>query len=83
MVSKNLLQDFFYIEKTKPRKSRVWYYQHAGEEKQEIVNEGRWWYYNAPLVNGGGEVGCDALKEAKGDLQLYTGTKIWSELINN
>lgn len=80
-ASKNLLIDFFYIpSKRKATKQRVWYYQFPGEDKQQINKDGKWWYYNCAKSVGGGEVGCDSLTGAKGDL-LYSGAKVWSELI--
>jgi len=81
MLDKNLLAPFFSIPiKKQATKKRVWFYQHSGEDKQQINREGKWWYYNSPAINGGGEVGCDSLNDAKGDL-LYSGAKVWSELI--
>lgn len=73
---------FGYANK-KPKNTRVWMYQHEGEKEQEIVKEGRYWYYNCPESVGGGEVGCDTLDGAKGDLRLYEGTRVWSKLIPN
>lgn len=70
--------------KREPVKHRRWYYQHPGEEKQEIEKQGKWWHYNPPAVNItkglGGTIGCDTLGGAKGDLLQYEGTKVWSEL---
>ena len=84
MLNKNLLSNFFYIPSNKPAKKRTWYYQHEGEEKQQLIKEGKYWYYNSPIKNGGGEIGCDTLDGAKGDLKYY-GSKVWSELqqLNN
>ena len=65
--------------KKQPARYRVWMYQHPGEQPQELVKEGKWWYYNAPKANGGGSVGADSLRDAKGDLEYY-GAKVWSEL---
>ena len=69
-----------------PKSTRVWYYQHEGEDRQLIVKDGKYWYYNPPanLTQGlTGEVGCDTLNGAKGDLLTYEGTRVWSELISN
>lgn len=80
MVHKTLLAGFFYIpSKKNESKKRYWYYQHEGEQPQELIKEGKYWYYNCPKKNGGGEIGCDTLDGAKGDLKYY-GSKVWSEL---
>jgi len=68
----------------KKKKKRIWMYQWPGEKPQELIKEGRWWYYNNSMKasNISGEVGCDTLAGAKGDL-VYSGAKVWVELIPN
>lgn len=80
MATINLLDVYKRHQKKSPSKERHWYYQHKGEEKKELYRDGKYWYYETPLSTGSGRIGTDSLRSAKGDLSLYEGTKIWSEL---
>jgi len=64
------------VVKKHPVKRHVWMYQFEGGRPQEIIKEGRWWYFN---TEQGGETGCDTLAGAKQDL-LYSGAKVWREV---
>lgn len=67
--------------KKKPTKERVWYYQHLGEDKNPLYKVGKYWMFTTPEARGGGQQGSDTLSGAKGDLLMYEGTKVWSELV--
>lgn len=61
--------------KKQPKKYKVWLYQFKGMEKpRQLLKDGKYWYYN----DTHGEVGCDSLEGAKGDI-VYGEGKVWHE----
>lgn len=56
------------------KQSTVYWYQYPDEQPQELVRDGKFWYFQ---VRGGGEVGADCLEGALSDLINSYKATVW------